>query len=120
MQLIDANVILRYLLNDHEEMSQKAKQAVIEGACTTVEVIAEVVYVLAGVYKAERDEVQEWLTCFLSEIALEKKQAILYALKVYRETNLDFVDCVLIGYNRIEGQRVFSFDKKLNRLLEDE
>lgn len=26
MQLIDANVILRYLLNDHEEMSMKAKK----------------------------------------------------------------------------------------------
>jgi len=45
MRLIDANVILRYLLNDHEEMSQKAKTVIMGGACTTVEVLAEVVYV---------------------------------------------------------------------------
>lgn len=120
MPLIDANVILRYLLNDNEEMSQKAKSIILSGAYTTVEVIAEVVYVLIGVYKAERDEVREWLSCLLDEVALENKQSILYALRVYSETSLDFVDCVLIGYNRIQGQKVFSFDKKLNRLLDQE
>lgn len=119
MPLIDANVILRYLLNDHEEMSAQAKQVVMNGACTTTEVLAEVVYVLIGVYRAEREEVSQWLTCFLDEVSLENKQAILYALRVYSETSLDFIDCVLIGYHRVQGQSIFSFDKKLNRLLND-
>ena len=48
MQLIDANVILRYLLNDDREMSQKAKSVISEGAYTKPEIIAEVVYVLRG------------------------------------------------------------------------
>ncbi len=120
MLLIDANVILRYLLGDHEEMSQKAKNAIMSGAYTTVEVLAEVVYVLMGVYHAEREEVKEWLSCFLDEISLENKQAILYALRVFAETKLDFVDCVLIGYNRILGEKVYTFDKKLNRMLASE
>ena len=42
MQLIDANVILRYLLNDSETMSMQAKRAVESGAYTTFEVMAEV------------------------------------------------------------------------------
>ncbi len=120
MKLIDANVILRYLLNDHEEMSTTAREAIELGACTTVEVLAEVVYVLKGVYKAERSEIAEWLSAFLDEIVMENKQAIYYALRVYGETSLDFVDCVLIGYNRILGREILSFDKKLNRLLMSE
>lgn len=117
MLLVDANVILRYLLCDNEEMARQARDVIAGGAYTTVEVLAEVVYVLSGVYHAERAEIQQWLTCFLDEIVLDNKQAILYALRVFAETRLDFVDCVLIGYNRILGEQIYTFDKKLNRML---
>ena len=120
MRLIDANVILRYMLNDHEEVAQKARAVIMEGACTTVEVLAEVVYVLRGVYKAQREDISEWIACLLDDITIDNRQAVQYALRVFGETSLDFVDCILIGYNRIMGQRVFSFDKKLNRLLSSE
>jgi len=119
MLLIDANVILRYLHNGHAEMAEQAKAAVQNGAFTTPEILAEVVYVLTGVYNAQREEVRDWLSCFLDEIIMENKQAILYALRVFAETTLDFVDCLLIGYNRILGQRVRTFDKKLTRMLEN-
>ena len=120
MLLIDSNVILRYLLGDHETMSRQAREAIESGAYTTPEVLAEVVYVLKGVYQAERTEISEWLVALLDEVMIENKQSVLYALKAYAETSLDFVDCLLIGYNRILGRKVFSFDKKLNRLLADE
>lgn len=89
----------------------------MNGAYTTVEILAEVVYVLKGVYHAERTEIRDWLTILLDEIILESKQSVLYALKVYAETTLDFVDSLLIGYNRVLGWQVFTFDKKLNRIL---
>ena len=31
---------------------------------------------------------------------------------------LDFVDCLLIAYNKINHENVFSFDKKLNKSLQ--
>lgn len=117
MVLIDANVILRYLLCDHEEMAKKARQVIMGGAYTTTEVLAEVVYVLAGVYHAERDTIRAWLTDFMDEIMMDNKSAILVALHVYAETRLDFVDCVLIGYHRVFGKQIYTFDKKLNRML---
>ena len=49
--LIDANVILRYLLNDVEEMAKKSAEIINAGAFTLPEVIAEVVYVLKSVYR---------------------------------------------------------------------
>ena len=45
MQLIDTNVILRFVLNDNVEMAQRAAEVIASGAYTKPEVIAEVVYV---------------------------------------------------------------------------
>ena len=67
-KLIDANIILRYLLNDNPEMSEKAKEIINDGAFTIPEVMAEVIYVLKGVYKVERQEISDVLQEFLKEI----------------------------------------------------
>ncbi len=49
--MFDTNMILRYLLNDNPEMSQRAEEYINAGdVSVTIEVIAEVVYVLKGVY----------------------------------------------------------------------
>ena len=57
MLILDANVILRYLLGDIPDMAEEARRAVIAGASTTIEVLAEVVSVLAGVYKADLKDI---------------------------------------------------------------
>lgn len=53
-KLIDENVILRYLLRDHPQMSEDAKKIIKNGAFTLPEVFAEVVYVLKSVCKVIR------------------------------------------------------------------
>lgn len=119
MRLIDANVILRYLLNDHEEMSMKAKNLIASGtAYTKPEVIAEVVYVLKGVYTIERKEIRSFLYTLLKDIHCGEADCVLYAMDIYAESSLDFVDCLLIAYNKINKENIFSFDKKLNKKLE--
>ena len=115
--LIDANVILRYLLNDIEEQAAESKKIIELGAFTIPEVIAEVIYVLKSVYKIERKEIGDAITSFLQEIDIENKNIILKSVKIFSETNLDFVDCILISYNKIENVEIFSFDKKLNNKL---
>ena len=44
--LVDTNVILRYILNDNEDMAMEAANIIKNGAITLPEVLAEVVYVL--------------------------------------------------------------------------
>ena len=39
------------------------------------------------------------------------------ALDTYAERNLDFVDCILYGYNAVKGVEIATFDKKLIKLL---
>lgn len=56
MALLDTNIILRYLLNYNTAMAERAERYIAAGtASVTTEVIAEVVYVLKGVYSMERD-----------------------------------------------------------------
>lgn len=115
--LIDANVILRYLLNDVEEMAKKSEEIIKSDAWTLPEVIAEVIYVLKSVYKVEREEIANAILEILKEIEIEHKKTVIEAVKIFSETNLDFVDCILIAYKKIENAEVFSFDKKLNNNL---
>jgi predicted nucleic-acid-binding protein len=116
-KLIDANVILRYLLLDHPQMSAEAKSRIEEGAYTLSEVIAEVVYVLKGVYNIDRDEICKTLIDFLDEVAIENQEVVCEALILFSETSLDFVDCILIARHRVLGDIIVSFDKKLNKFL---
>ena len=118
MKLIDANVILRFILRDNEEMYRRSVQGISEGAFTLPEVIAEVVYyVLTKPYGIDRSGVCDSLITVLRFVHIDNKAALLEAISIYRESSLDFVDCILIGRNRVLGDDVFSFDKKLNKRL---
>lgn len=116
-KLIDANVILRYLLRDHQQMSEAAKCVIEGGAYTLPEMLAEVVYVLKGVYQVGRTEIAETLMEFLDEISIDNQGTMCEALLLFSETSLDFVDCILVARHRILGEEVISFDKKLNKML---
>lgn len=62
MRLIDANVILRCILDDNPEMTAEAIAIIDSGAYTKPEIIAEVVYVpkKSMVYSVRRSETCCW------------------------------------------------------------
>lgn len=119
-KLVDANVILRHLLRDVEEQSAQARIIIAGGAFTTTEVLAEVVYVLQGVYKVPRGRIAEALTALLGEVLTDHADVMEKALAIYAARSLDFVDCVLIARAMILGDDVFTFDKKLNAALKEQ
>ena len=122
MQIVDANIVLRYLLSDHEELSAKAEEIIDNNSIhLPIEVLCEVVYVLEKVYKAARNDVAEELTGLISnlEVTLPSREAVLVGLRNYGTENLDFVDCVLAGYAEVENVEVHTFDKKLRKLLDE-
>lgn len=121
MVMLDTNIILRYLLNDSEQMADEAENIIKENsAFVTVEIIAEVVYVLKRVYSIERDAIKSSLFQFLSEVSSNEMEVIKLGLITYSEKNLDFVDCLLYAYHKVKGYEIKTFDKKLKRLLKDE
>jgi len=120
MLILDANVILRYLLDDNEEMSKKADELIGKKEIyIPAEVIAEIVYVLSGVYGIDRKVISEILLNLLNveRIISLDINTIKNALNYYVEYNIDFVDSLLIGYVKNEHYEVFTFDKKLQKLI---
>ena len=118
MVVLDANVILRYLLNDNEAMAREAESIIkTEVTMVPIEVIAEVVYVLKGVYSVDRVTIRDALMEFLSEVTVAEKEVIQIGLEAYVENNLDFVDCILYAYSCVKKYDIKTFDKKLNKLL---
>lgn len=121
MVILDANMILRYLLNDHQEMADQAEQYLSMGdAFVTIEVIAKVVYVLKGVYSLRRDIIATTITAFLSLVRCRDMEVLRFALDTYGKNNLDFVDCVLYGYRKINHAAIATFDKKLLKLMQSD
>ena len=113
-------MILRYLLNDNQEMADSAERYLNSGdVSVTIEVIAEVVYVLKGVYSMKRDVIVDTVKAFLGFVNCQETDVLSIALDTYGERNLDFVDCVLYGYHCVRGAEIATFDKKLLKLLAD-
>ena len=120
MVMLDANMILRYLLDDNLEMAEKAEEYISTGEVfVTIEVVAEVVYVLKGVYSLEREEISQNISAFLEIVGCLDREVLNLALETYAERNLDFVDCVLYAYHKNRGIDIATFDKKLLKLLRE-
>ena len=114
---LDASAVLRWLLDDIPEQADIVEKAITEGAHTVPEVMAEVVYVLQGVYRLNRTETADALLSLLEEINIHEKPVIKEALRVYAETGLDYVDCVLTARAKVLQESVLTFDRKLNNRL---
>ncbi|MCL2223640.1 MAG: PIN domain-containing protein [Defluviitaleaceae bacterium] len=120
MRIVDANVILRYVLDDHLDLSQRARKIIDDNIVEVpVEVLSEVVYVLSSVYNADRNDIHMALRNFFEKTSciLPHHEAILKGLEFFAENRLDFVDCLLVGYQCVEAAEIYTFDKKLQSLL---
>ncbi len=121
MIVLDANYILRYLLDDEHSMHIKAKEVIETEACLLLgEVMAEVVYVLTGVYDTPKGILCQTLTAFtkLETVSMhEPKKIMLRALQHFESKNLDFVDCYLCALK--EKYTIKTFDKKLMKCIEN-
>ena len=120
MQLVDTNIILRYVLVDDEELSPLAKAIIQAGdAMATVEVLTEAVYVLKSVYGVPRREISECLINFIesSGITMAEEDVVIKALSIFMSNNSGFIDCILAAYATVRGLQAQTFDKDLRKLI---
>ncbi len=118
MVMLDANIVLRYLLNDDEQMASEAETAIKNNDVqVNIEIFAEVVYVLRGVYHIDRTEISQCLLELLAEVTTPEPSVLRLGIKTYAEQNLDFPDCILYAYHKVKRYEIKTFDRKLNKLL---
>jgi predicted nucleic-acid-binding protein len=115
---VDTNYIIRYLVNDNIEMADIAEEVLTtKNVFISNEILAEVVYVLFGVYKISRIDIANQLLELIDfvNISVSNLKVIKHALNIFKEKNLDFVDCLLCAYSKED--EILSFDKKLNKCV---
>ncbi|MEW6615298.1 MAG: PIN domain-containing protein [Thermodesulfobacteriota bacterium] len=121
--LIDTNIILRYLLEDHEEYSPRAKAFMmdisngIKKAEILDVVIVESIYVMEKFYNIPKDEIVDKLSKIMNfpGVINPNRSEILNALLKYESLDIDIVDCILAAKSSSE-KVVVSFDKDMERL----
>ena len=120
MKIIDANVVLRYLLADIPNLFVES-EGLIESVVIYLpfEVLAEIIYVLEKVYLVAREEISGSLINLLKyqNISTYDSEIADCALQAYSDTNLDFIDTLLYAYQKVRDFEIVSFDKKLNKYI---
>lgn len=121
--LIDTNIIIRYLIQDNKEHFAKSQKIFkqIERMDMHVEildgVIMECLYVLIKFYKLPKNEVIDDMRTilYLDGIVNNNKHILLESLTIYKEKNIDFIDCQLCAKRQLENYEIFSFDSDLSK-----
>jgi len=115
--MLDANAIIRYLLDDINEQADAVETAINNGAYVAPLILAECVYVLSKFYKQSRSDVAVSLLRVLECIQTNDVDVIRASLILYTSETMDYADCVLLAYNRVRGTEILTFDKKLQTRL---
>lgn len=118
MKIADANVVLRYLLDDNKKQANiAAKVLENENVFIPFEVIAEIVYVLIKVYQVDKKELCTQLSSLLTypNIATNDDDIILHSLLIFQKKNFDFVDSILCAYKVIRSYEIITFDEQIKK-----
>jgi predicted nucleic-acid-binding protein len=120
-KVIDANVVLRYLLQDDDALFRKAsalleRVKVGEEAVVIPEsVLAECVYVLLKVYKIDRQIISEKMGGLFAYkgIVNSDKKDLMDSILLFSQTHLSIVDCIACSKSINNGMSLFTFDDDL-------
>jgi predicted nucleic acid-binding protein len=121
-RLIDTNLIVRYLVQDHVKHARAAGKLFEACDCGDLVlvflpvVLAECVFVLESFYQHARGDIASALGRLISspgvEIGVYRNEAAIQldALRRYGKTKLHFVDCLLAATASAEKLPVATFD----------
>jgi predicted nucleic acid-binding protein len=125
-RLVDTNLIVRYLVQDHEKHAKAAGK--LFDACDRGDVVivvlpavlAECVFVLESFYEHARGEIVAALGRLISSPGVEISGAAIHldALERYRKTKVHFVDCLLAATAAAEDIPVATLDQDFRKFAD--
>ena len=121
--LLDANVLVRFLVQDHPKQGPAATLLFEKAERREVALhldgltVAEAVYVLVGHYGEQRSAVVKVLLAVIQNAGVEtaEEEIVTDALRRFAALNVDFPDAWLAARAARSGHAVASFDRDLNK-----
>ena len=124
MNLIDTNVILRYLIGDGENISKikclfdrlQKKEENVE--CLPL-VLFQVIFVMQSFYKVKPGKIIILISSLLSipGFYIKNKSVYLLMLDLWLRTGGDIIDAYLVAVSESENDRkIYSLDKGLDKM----
>lgn len=122
-RLVDTNIIVRYLVQDHEKHAKAAAklfEACDRGEVTLVvlpAVLAECVFVLESFYEKPRRDIAQVLSDLVASPGMELEQLAIHrdALERYANSKLHFVDCLIAAHAVVADISVATFDNDFKK-----
>ena len=122
--LLDTNVIVRFLVSDKSPKYQNLYSffEALENGSMRVElkliVLFQLIFVLKSFYKVPKEQIANGVTDLLKYkgIAVKNKSVVRRMLEIWRNNNLDIVDCYLIASLEGDTQNVlYSYDRDFDK-----
>ncbi len=125
-RLVDTNLIVRYLVQDHEKHAKAAGR--LFEACDSGDlvivvlpaVLAECVFVLESFYEHPREDIASALGTLISSPGIEIDEVSIHfdALERYRKTKVHFVDCLIAATASSQTIPVATFDQDFRKFAD--
>lgn len=124
---IDANVILRFVLGDHPEMSPRCRdlfarvQSGQEVVFLPEAALSDVVWTLGSFYKWPVDQIGSFLGALLGQdgVRMQRKDLVWDALYLFVRSGLDFSDALIAAEMSVMGlEEIYTYDRDFDRLAE--
>jgi len=122
-RLVDTNLIVRYLVQDHDKHARAAGK--LFDACDRGDVVivvlpvvlAECVFVLESFYRHPRAAIASALGSLISSPGVEIDEVTVHldALNRYKETKAHFVDCLIAATAAAKNVPVSTFDQDFRK-----
>jgi len=122
--LVDANVVIRYLLPEKTTLHKKAVEYFTKAQNKQLKLfiddvtLAEIIWVLKSVYLQKSKEISALLYPIIEHdgIVLNNKKIIVRTLKFFATHNLSYIDCYLYCLSKAKNIPLATFDTKLTKL----
>lgn len=126
MNLVDANIVIRYLTRDDPGKAEKCRallEKTIAGQGPALFMsdlaVAEIVWVLESIYKLSKSEIRDNVETVLSapNIEFQNKEFLSESVVLYAAHNVDFIDAyqaVLVKHRQMSG--IYSYDTDFDKL----
>jgi predicted nucleic-acid-binding protein len=125
-RLIDTNLIVRYLVQDHDKHAKAAGR--LFDACDRGDVVilvvpvvfAECVFVLESFYRHPRPDIASALGRLIASPGIEISELTIHldALNRYKKTTVHFVDCLIAATAVAKNVPVSTFDQDFRKFVD--